>query len=270
MEGIPVESEKGIVELYEDKMNAALDRDCDDRGMVEYSSVQLLDLLAEVGQKAGKIAVDKNHAATQLSRLRRGAKRLRQQAEQAEWEHREDLARQALIHREAILARLPDMEEEEAALRDHGDKLSDAERGMRDTIEKFRAREERLLGSGHQMHIQAGIADIFAKIRNEIENADIAARLAEDDVTNLKSQAHALHDLIMPGAMTRLLRAAGRSGTSTRQAPKQWLRRNLPRLGTGSTRTEGTAPGVRLPRLDKRLDRDVQLCVRVSPASALA
>jgi phage shock protein A len=197
MEGIPVESAKGIVELYEDKMNAALDRDCDDRGMVEYSSVQLLDLLAEVCQKAGKIAVDKSHAATQLGRLRRGVERLHQLAEQAERERREDLARQALIHREAILARLPDMEEEEAALRDHGDKLSDAERGMRDKIEEFRAQEETLLGSGHQLHIQAGIADIFGKIRNEIENADIAVRLAEDDVTNLKSQAHALHDLIM-------------------------------------------------------------------------
>lgn len=198
MEGIPVETAKGIAELYEEKMNAALERETDDRRMVEYAFVQLLDLQAEVGQKSGEIAVDKDHAAAQLSTLRRAAERLRQQAEQAERERREDLARQALTDREAIRARLRNMEEEEAALRAHGDNLSAAERGIREKIEKFQTEKETLLARDRRMYIRASIADIFAKVRNEIGDADIAARLAEDDVTNLKCQARELHDLIMP------------------------------------------------------------------------
>jgi phage shock protein A len=198
MEGIPMESAKGIAELYEKKMNAALDRDADEREMVEYSFAQLLDLLAEVGQRAREITVDEDHAAAQLSGLLTGAERLRQQAEQAERARREDLAWQALTQREAIRVRLPDMQREEEALRHQGKKLSAAEDGIREKIDEFRAQEETLLGTGRGTLVRTGIDRIFADIRNEIEDADIAACLAEDNVTNLKSQARALHDLIMP------------------------------------------------------------------------
>jgi hypothetical protein len=44
-----------IAELYEVKMNAALDRAADPRELVDYSYVQLQDLLAEVRRGAAEI-----------------------------------------------------------------------------------------------------------------------------------------------------------------------------------------------------------------------
>jgi hypothetical protein len=92
-----------IAELYEVKMNAVLDRAADPREMVDYSYVQLQELLSEVRRGTAGIAAARKRAELRISDLQRAAGRLGGQAVRA---GRDDLARQALARRTAMLAQV--------------------------------------------------------------------------------------------------------------------------------------------------------------------
>jgi len=81
-----------ITELYKVKMNAALDRAADPRELVDYTYVQLQELLAEVRRGTAQIAGSRKQAESRASDLRRAADRLNEQAEQATLAGRDDLA----------------------------------------------------------------------------------------------------------------------------------------------------------------------------------
>ena len=71
-----------IAELYDVKMNAALDRAADPRELVDYTYVQLQELLAEVRRGTVQVAASRKRAESRVSDLRRAAGRLSEQAEQ--------------------------------------------------------------------------------------------------------------------------------------------------------------------------------------------
>ncbi len=58
-----------IAELYEVTMNAVLDRAADPREMVDYSYVQLQELLAEVHRGTAEIAASRQRAQQRISEL---------------------------------------------------------------------------------------------------------------------------------------------------------------------------------------------------------
>lgn len=186
--------ENGIAELYEGKTNAVLYRDTVRCELVEYSLSQLLDLLAEMCRKAVEIALDRDHAAAQVSRLQQTAERLYRQAVRAANERQDDLALQALAWQVAILDGLPGLRDQEAALRDHEEMLLAAERKIRDKVEEFRIHQETIVEHFNRTDVRACIASAFAEIRGEIRDADIAFRRAKDDVENLETQVTALNE----------------------------------------------------------------------------
>jgi phage shock protein A len=188
-----MEIENGIAELYEHKMNAALYRDTVRSEQVEYSHTQLLDLLTELCRKAAEIALDRDHAAAQVSRLRQAAVRLHRQAMQAAKERQDGLALQALAWQAAILDGLPGLQDQEDALRAHEDMLLAAERGIRDKVEEFRIQRETIVEHFDRTDVRACIASAFAGIRSEIRDADIAFRRAKDDAENLETQVSVLN-----------------------------------------------------------------------------
>jgi len=100
-----------ITELYNVKMNAVLDRAADPRELVDYSYVQLQELLAEVRRGTAEIAASRTRVQLRASGLQQAADRLSEQAEQAVLAGREDLARQALARRTAILAQVSRLRE---------------------------------------------------------------------------------------------------------------------------------------------------------------
>jgi len=72
-----------IAELYQVKMNAVLDRAADPRELVDYSYVQLQELLAEVRRGRAQIAAGRKRAESRASSLRQAADRLEVEGELA-------------------------------------------------------------------------------------------------------------------------------------------------------------------------------------------
>jgi phage shock protein A len=178
--GIGVGIARRIAELYEAKMNAALDRATDPREMLDYSYVQMQDLLTDMRRGAAEIHASRKAAELQISELQRAADRLAEQAEQAVAAGREDLARQALARRTAILDQVADAHDEQAALRAEEEKLSAAQRRLEAKLGAFRIRKETLKATYTAARAHASIAEAFTGISGDVTDADAAGRRAEE------------------------------------------------------------------------------------------
>jgi len=189
-----------IAELYAAKMNAVLDRACDPRELADYSYVELQDLLTEVHRGAVQVAVGRERAERRVSELQHAADRLNEQAEQAVQAGREDLARQALARRAAILAEVSAMREQHAALLAEERKLQAAERRLRAKVEEFGVRKETIKAAYTAAQARASITEALAGISGEVADADRAAGRAEEQAAGLEARAAVLGGLLTPDA----------------------------------------------------------------------
>lgn len=257
-----------LAELYEVKMNAALDRATDPREMVDYSYTQLQELLAEVRRGTADIAASRTRAERQVSGLQRAAGRLGEQAEQAVAAGREDLARQALARRTALLAQVCGLQDQQAALRAEEDKLSAAERRLQAKIEAFRIQKETIKAAYTAARAHASIAEAFAGISGEVGDVDTATGRAEDQAADLQARASALDGLLSSGAPGGGASAlsdeelqAQLDAISTKAAVDEELARIKERLASAAGQPGDSAEGgavatAKAPPQDEALQRD--------------
>jgi phage shock protein A len=185
-----------IAELYNVKMNAALDRVADPRDLVDYTYVQLQELLAEVRRGTAQIAASRKRAESRASDLRRAADRLSEQAEQAVLAGRDDLARQALARRATISSQVSRLREQQDALRAEEQKMADAGRRLQEKVDAFGVRREAIKAAYTAARAQASIAEALAGISGDVTDAGTAAGRAEDQEADLQARASALDDLL--------------------------------------------------------------------------
>jgi len=214
-----------IAELYEVKMNAALDRAADPRELADYSYVQLQDLLAEVRRGAAEIAAARRRAELRAGDLQQAADRLGEQAEQAVQAGRDDLARQALARRTAMLAEVSRLREHQATLRAEEQAMTAAGRRLQEKIDAFGVQKEAIKAAYTVARARAGIAEVFAGISADVADADVAARRAADQEADLEARMAGLDEPLTPG---------GPGGAAPRLSDEQ-LQAQLDRI---STRTE--------------------------------
>ena len=230
-----------IAELYEIKMNAVLDRAADPGELVDYSYVQMQELLAEVRRGAAGITASRKRAESRATDLRQAADRLGEQAEQAARAGREDLARQALTRRSAIVTEVSQLQEHQDALRAEEQKMSDAGRRLQEKIEAFGLRKETIKAAYTAARAQASIAEVFAGISGEVADADVAARHAEDEQADLVARARGLDGLLTPPLSNEHLQAQ-LDEISTRAEVDAELARLYERLAAGAGQGHRAVP----------------------------
>ena len=185
-----------IAELYKVKMNAVLDRAADPRELVDYTYVQLQELLAEVHHGRSEIAASRTRAQLRASGLQQAADRLSEQAEQAVLAGLDDLARQALARRAAIMAQVSRLREQQDALRAEEQKMTEAGRRLQEKIDAFGMQKEAIKAAYTAARAQASIAEAFAGISGDVTDADVAFRRAETEEADLQARARGLDDLL--------------------------------------------------------------------------
>ena len=238
-----------IAELYEVKMNAALDRAADPRELVDYSYVQLQDLLAEVCRGTAEIAAARRRAELRAGELQRAAGRLGEQEAQAVRAGRDDLARQALARRTAMLAEVSRLRELQATLRAEEQAMTAAGRRLEEKIGAFGVQKEAIKATYTVARARAGIAEVFAGISADVADADVAARRAADQEADLEARTAGLDDLLMPGgpggaaaALSDEQLQAQLDRISTRAEVEEELARLRDRLAPGAGQGHRTVP----------------------------
>jgi phage shock protein A len=199
-----------IAALFRMKANTALDRAEDPREVLDYSYAQLRQMLLRVQRGVADVATSRRRVELQVGRLLESPDKLRGQARQALTEGREDLAREALTRRSAVISQITDLQGQRDALREQEEKLTLAAQRLQAKVEVFRTRKETIKASYTAAEAQTHISESVTGIGEEMGDFGFAMQRAEDKTKQLQARAGALDELIASGVLADATLPAGR------------------------------------------------------------
>jgi phage shock protein A len=191
-------------------VNKALDRAEDPCEVLDYSYTQQLQMLQKVRRGVADVATSRKRVELQLDQLQQSAGQLQSQAQRALATGHEDLAREALGRRSAVLSQVPDLEGQQASLQAEEEKLTAATQRLQAKVDAFRTRKETIKASYTAAEAETHINEAVTGISEEMGDVGMAMQRAEDKNAQMQARAGALDELIASGALEDATRAAGR------------------------------------------------------------
>ena len=198
-----------LAALYKMRANKALDRAEDPREVLDYSYTQQLEMLQKVRRGVADVATSRKRVELQLNQLQQSAGKLQSQAQQLLADGHEDLAREALGRRSAVLSQVPDVEGQQASLQAEEEKLTAATKRLQAKVDAFRTRKEAIKASYTAAEAETHINEAVTGISEEMGDVGMAMQRAEDKTAQMQARAAALDELIASGALEDATRAAG-------------------------------------------------------------
>jgi phage shock protein A len=199
-----------LAALFKIKVNKALDQAEDPREVLDYSYTQQLEMLQKVRRGVADVATSRKRVELQLHQLQQSAGKLQSQAQQALGTGREDLAREALTRRSAVLSQVTDLQGQEASLQAEEEKLTVATQRLEVKVEAFRTRKETIKATYTAAEAETHINEAVTGISEEMGDVGMAVQRAQDKTEQLQARAGALDELIASGALQDATLPAGR------------------------------------------------------------
>jgi phage shock protein A len=199
-----------LATLYRIKANKLLDRAEDPREVLDDSYTQQLEMLQKVRRGVADVATSRKRVELQLNQLQQSAGKLQSQAQQALATGHEDLARETLGRRSAVLSQVPDLESQQVSLQAEEEKLTAATQRLAAKVEAFRTRKETIKASYTAAEAETHINEAVTGISEEMGDVGLAMQRAEDKTAQMQARAGALDELIASGALEDVTRPAGR------------------------------------------------------------
>ena len=190
-----------IAALFTVKANKALDRAEDPRDLLDHSYSKQLELAQQVRRGVADVATSRKRVDLQRTGLRQSAGKLEQQAQQALLTGHEDLAREALARRSAVLAQDGDLEGQAASLGAEEEQLTLASHRLQAKIDAFRNRKETIKATYTAAEAETRINEAVSGISEEMGDVGVAMQRAEDRTEQLQARAGALDELMASGAL---------------------------------------------------------------------
>jgi phage shock protein A len=204
-----------VAALFRIKANKALDRAEDPREMLDYSYEKQLELLAQVRRGVADVATSRKRIELQLGQLAQSADKLESQAQQSLAAGREDLAREALTRRAAVLSQTSDLQNQETSLQTEEEKLTLASQRLQAKVDTFRTRKETIKATYTAAEAETHINEAVTGISEEMGDVGMAMQRAQDKTDQLQARAGALDELIASGALEDATLPAGRDDIQT-------------------------------------------------------
>jgi phage shock protein A len=199
-----------LADLFHIKANKALDRAEDPREVMDYSYEKQLELLSKVRRGVADVATSRKRLELQLTQLHQSVETLQSQAMQAVQVGRDDLAREALARRTAVVAQIDDVESQRVSLQAEQDKLQLAAQRLQARVEAFRTRKETVKATYTAAEAQTRIGEAVSGISEEMGDVGLAMQRAEDKAAQMQARAGALDELLASGVLEDASRPAGR------------------------------------------------------------
>jgi phage shock protein A len=195
--------------LFRVKANKALDRVEDPREMLDYSYQRQLEMLTKVRRGLADVATSRKRLELQQAQLDQSAQRLGAQARHAVDVGRDDLAREALTRRSAVLAQQNDLSAQRDTLAAEEAKLTLAAQRLQAKVEAFRTRKETIKATYSAAEAQVSINEAVSGISEELGDVGMTIERAEDKTAQMTSRAQALDELLASGALDDATAPAG-------------------------------------------------------------
>ncbi|MEU0615237.1 PspA/IM30 family protein [Streptomyces albogriseolus] len=199
-----------IATLFRIKADKALDRAEDPREVLDYSYEQQLQMLQRVRRGVADVSTSRKRVELQVNQLQQSTGKLQDQAQQALAAGREDLAREALIRRTAVVSQITDMREQQSSLQAQEEKLTLAAQRLQAKVDSFRTRKETIKATYTAAEAQTRITEAVTGIGEELGDVGLATQRAQDKTEQMQARAGALDELIASGALEDATLPAGR------------------------------------------------------------
>ncbi|MEU0754573.1 PspA/IM30 family protein [Streptomyces albogriseolus] len=190
-----------IATLFRIKADKALDRAEDPREVLDYSYEQQLQMLQRVRRGVADVSTSRKRVELQVNQLQQSTGKLQDQAQQALAAGREDLAREALTRRTAVVSQITDMREQQTSLQAQEEKLTLAAQRLQAKVDSFRTRKETIKATYTAAEAQTRITEAVTGIGEELGDVGLATQRAQDKTEQMQARAGALDELIASGAL---------------------------------------------------------------------
>lgn len=187
--------------LFRVKADKLLSRSEDPREVLDYSYQRQLELLAQVRRGLADVATSRKRIDLQDNQLQQSADRLQRQAAEAVQQGRDDLAREAMTRRVAVLQQREQLRPQHDDLAAQEAKLVTAAQRMQAQVDAFRTRKETIKATYTAAEAQSRISEAVTGISEEMGDVGLAVQRAEDKTTEMSARARALDELIASGAL---------------------------------------------------------------------
>lgn len=190
--------------VVKSKMNKILNRMEDPRETLDYSYEKQLELLQNVKRGVVEVTTSKRRLQLQREKLMLNINKLEGQAKDAILVNREDLARQALERKAALVQQVDGIDKEITELEKQEEKLIASEKRLSTKVEIFRTRKESVKAQYSAAEAQVKINESVTGISEEMADVGLALERAENKTEEMKARANAIDDLMESGTLQDL------------------------------------------------------------------
>ena len=187
--------------IFKSKAHRALDKAEDPGETLDYSYQRQLDLQRQARKGLAEVATSRKRVEIQAQDLAKKAQTLQEQAEKAVAMGREDLAREALTRKAALMPQVEALAAQHASLLADEEKLTAAVQTLSRKVEAFRTKKETVKATYAAAKAQTQIAESFAGIGGEFADVGLAIQRAEDKTSQMQARAGAVDELLSSGAL---------------------------------------------------------------------
>ena len=193
-----------ISSIFQAKANKVLDKAEDPRETLDLSYEKQLAKLTEVRKAVADVATSRKRIELQAAELKKQGDKLQGQAKSALEQGNEDLAREALLRREALAEQLTSLEAQHTQIAEKEADLIEVSKTLQTKIEEFRTRKETIKASYTAAEAQTKISEAVTGISDSMGDAGQAMNRAQDKIAQMEARAGAMDELISSGALTDL------------------------------------------------------------------
>ena len=198
--------------VFKAKANSTIDKFENPDEMLDYSFEKQTELINNLRRNIAQVVTAKNQLQMQKSKLSTSFATLEQQARHALELNREDLARQALERKNALLIQIQNLDKQIVDMQAEQDKLENTERRLSAKVEEFKTRKEVIKAQYSSAKAQVKINESVTGISEEMHDVGMALDRAEDKTQKMKARAQALDEMIDTGVLTDYTSSQGAEG----------------------------------------------------------
>lgn len=195
--------------IFKSKASKVLDRAEDPRETLDYSYERQLELLQQTRRGLADVATSRKRLELQLTQLQGSSDKLLQQSRSALQLGKEDLAREALVRRDAVEGQKQQLITQHQQLQAQEDSLTQAVQRLSTKVEVFRTQKETIKATYTAAEAQAKIGEAVSGISEEMGDVGNAIQRAQDKTAQMQARAGAIDDLVASGALEDAGVAAG-------------------------------------------------------------
>jgi len=190
-----------LLTFFRIRANAALDKAENPGQVMDFSYQEQLKQLQNLKRSLADVVTQQKLLEGQQETMLQRVNKYDQQAMQALQVNREDLAREALQRKEALLPQLSAYEQQIAQLRAQAERLITMERTVAARVETFRTQKEMVKAQYGAAQAQVKVNEAVTGISQEMSEMNLAMQRAQDKVLSMQARANAMESLIEQGTL---------------------------------------------------------------------